>query len=102
MKSFSSMLAAAALAVGLSACSNDHEGHDHSSHSGGAAGPPGDKNAKPYPLSVCIVSGEAFDHGPPYVFTHEGQEIKLCCQGCLKDFQAEPAKYLARLKPDTK
>ncbi len=97
-----SFLAAAALAVGLSACSNNHEGHDHSGHSHDAPGPAADTNAKPYPLSVCMVTGESFDHGKPYVFTHEGQEIKLCCKDCLKDFQNEPAKYLAKLKTDSK
>ena len=37
------------------------------------------------------------EHGKPYVFTHEGQEIKMCCKDCLKDFKKEPAKYLAKL-----
>jgi hypothetical protein len=31
------------------------------------------------------------------VFAHEGQEIKLCCKGCLKDFNKEPAKYIKKL-----
>jgi hypothetical protein len=56
------------------------------------------KNAKPYPLKTCIVSDEALDSmGKPYVFVHEGQEIKLCCKGCLKDFNKEPAKYLKKM-----
>lgn len=55
-------------------------------------------SAKPYPLDVCLVSGEKLGgHGAPYVFVHEGQEIKLCCKSCLKDFRAEPAKYLQKL-----
>ncbi|MEJ5239550.1 hypothetical protein [Limisphaera sp. VF-2] len=55
-------------------------------------------NAKPYPLDVCLVSGEKLGgHGAPYVFVHEGQEIKLCCKSCLKDFRAEPARYLQKL-----
>jgi hypothetical protein len=56
--------------------------------------------ARPYPLSTCIVSDEKLGSmGEPYVFVHEGQEIKLCCKGCLKDFQREPEKYLAKLGP---
>jgi hypothetical protein len=35
--------------------------------------------------------------GKPYLFVHEGQEIKLCCKSCLKDFNKEPAKYLKAL-----
>ena len=58
-----------------------------------------DKKAKPYPLDTCLVSEEKLgEHGKPYVFTHEGQEIKLCCKDCLKDFKKEPAKYTAKLK----
>ncbi len=62
-------------------------------HSGDA------KAAKPYPLKTCIVSGEKLDGdmGKPHVFVHEGQEIKLCCKGCLKDFNKEPAKYIKKL-----
>ncbi len=54
--------------------------------------------AKPYTLDVCIVSGEKLGSmGKPYVFVHEGQEIKLCCDGCKDDFKKEPAKFLAKL-----
>jgi YHS domain-containing protein len=54
--------------------------------------------AKPYALDKCIVSDEKLgEHGKPYVFTHEGQEIKLCCKSCLKDFKKEPAAYLKKL-----
>lgn len=58
----------------------------------------------PYPLDTCIVTGEKLDADSdmkPYTFTYEGQEIKLCCKSCLKDFNKEPEKYLAKLKqPD--
>ena len=61
-----------------------------------AADKPAD--AKPYPLDKCIVSDEKLGaEGKPVVFVHEGQEIKLCCQDCRKDFDANPAKYLAKL-----
>jgi hypothetical protein len=57
------------------------------------------KSAKPYPLKTCIVSGEKLDGdmGKPYVFVEQGQEIKLCCKDCLKDFKKDPAKYLKKL-----
>lgn len=55
--------------------------------------------AKPYPLDVCLVSGnELGSMGKPVTFVHEGQEVKLCCRPCLDDFQADPAKYLAKLR----
>ncbi|MBI5802682.1 MAG: hypothetical protein HZA92_18410 [Verrucomicrobia bacterium] len=56
--------------------------------------------AKPYPLEVCIVGGEKLGSmGKPFVFVHQGQEIKLCCDGCKSDFDKEPAKFLAKLAP---
>ena len=54
---------------------------------------------KPYPLDTCIVSGEKLGSmGKPVVFTHEGQEIKLCCKSCKPKFEKDPAKYLEKLK----
>ncbi len=38
---------------------------------------------KPYPLDTCVVEDEKLGSmGDPYVFVHEGQELKLCCKGC--------------------
>ncbi len=55
--------------------------------------------AKPYPLDVCLVSGNKLGSmGKPVTFVHEGQEVKLCCRPCLDDFQADPDKYLAKLR----
>ncbi len=54
---------------------------------------------KPYPLDTCIVSDEKLGGmGKPIVFTHEGQEIKICCKSCKPKFEKEPAKYLEKLK----
>ena len=54
---------------------------------------------KAYPLKTCIVSDEKLggDMGEPYVFVHQGQEVKLCCKSCLKDFNKDSAKYLKKL-----
>jgi YHS domain-containing protein len=66
------------------------------------SGNAGKQAAKPkaYPLTTCAVSGEKLggDMGEPYIFTHEGREIKLCCKSCLKDFKKEPAKYVKKLE----
>lgn len=57
------------------------------------------EKAKAYPLDKCLVSDEALDSmGKPFVFTHEGQEIKLCCKSCQKDFKKDTAKYLKKIK----
>lgn len=56
--------------------------------------------AKPYPLKTCVVSDEKLggDMGEPYVFTHQGREIKLCCKSCLKDFNKQPARFIKKLE----
>ena len=57
------------------------------------------EQAKPYPLATCVVSGEKLGGmGEPYVFTHEGREIKLCCKSCLKEFNKAPAKYIKKIE----
>lgn len=57
------------------------------------------EKVKPYPLKKCLVSDEDLGAmGKPYVFTHEGREIKMCCKSCLKDFNKEPAKYIKKLE----
>ena len=52
-----------------------------------------------YPLTTCVVSGEKLggEMGKPFIYTHEGREVRLCCKGCLKDFKKDPAKYLKKL-----
>jgi YHS domain-containing protein len=50
---------------------------------------------KPYPLKTCMISGDKLgEMGEPYVYVYEGQEIKFCCKGCLKDFKKDSAKYM--------
>ena len=58
-----------------------------------------DKKAKAYPLKTCVVSDEKLggDMGDPYVFTQDGQEVKLCCKSCLKDFKKDTAKYMKKI-----
>ncbi len=68
---------------------------------GSSASPSASATAtKPYPLNVCIVSGEKLGSmGDPIVVVHQGQEVKLCCKSCKPDFEKEPAKFLAKLAP---
>ena len=51
-----------------------------------------------YPLKTCLVSDEKLgEMGAPYVFKHEGKEVKLCCESCKKDFAKNPAKFMKKL-----
>ena len=57
-----------------------------------------DITPKPYPLQTCFISGDELGGmGKVVVFTYEGQEIKLCCKSCQKDFKKDPSKYIKKL-----
>jgi len=54
---------------------------------------------KPYPLSVCVVTGDKLTSmGEPVVIEYKGQEIKFCCSDCKKDFDKDPEKYLKKMQ----
>ena len=56
------------------------------------------EEAKPYPLTTCIVSGENLgEMGKPVLINHQGQQVGFCCDSCVGKFQKDPAKYLAKL-----
>lgn len=56
-----------------------------------------------YPLTTCVVSGEALgEMGPPVEYTHRvaGQPdrtVFFCCKMCIKKFQKDPAKYIGKI-----
>jgi hypothetical protein len=53
---------------------------------------------KPYPLKKCLVSDNKLGSmGTPVTKVYDGQEIKFCCKPCVKKFEANKAKYLAKL-----
>lgn len=115
-KSLCLTLTLAYAALTLPGCSQQEADHDHSSehdhnhdhdhdhdHEGEpkteeAAPTASTTDAKPYPLDVCIVSGEKLGSmGEAISMVHEGQEIKFCCDHCVPDFKKDPAKYLTKL-----
>jgi YHS domain-containing protein len=54
---------------------------------------------KPDLLTTCPVSGDKLgEMGKPDVFVYQGQEVKLCCPNCKKDFDKDPAKYLKTIR----
>lgn len=76
--------------------------HDH--HAGAnatatpQAGTPAKLLADPYPLTTCPVTGEELGGmGDPVIYNYKGREIRFCCQGCVKPFEKEPAKYIAEI-----
>lgn len=58
---------------------------------------------KPYLLDVCPVSDEKLgEHGEPVVLTYKARQVKLCCEGCQKDFKADPAKFIGKIEASEK
>jgi len=51
-----------------------------------------------YPLDKCIVSGEKLGGmGDPEVKVYDGREVKFCCNGCVKTFEKDKAKYFKKI-----
>lgn len=56
-----------------------------------------------YPLKTCLVSDEDLGGmGDAVAFVHRtpgkpDRVVFMCCEGCIDDFKAEPAKYLKKL-----
>ena len=54
---------------------------------------------KPYPMDTCVVSGEKLGSmGEDYVLTEAGQEVRLCCKSCLKDFNKDKKAAMAKVE----
>jgi YHS domain-containing protein len=50
--------------------------------------------------AVCPVSDEKLGSmGAPFKVAVMGKEFFLCCEGCNDDFQKDPQKFVAKLKP---
>ena len=104
--------AALALALSLSLAPTLLAAEKHDKH-----GKPADAAAKPtpadaaliakarasYPLKTCLVSDEALGsmgEAAPYIHRVAGQSdrvVFVCCEGCIDDFKANPAKFLAKV-----
>lgn len=65
----------------------------------------GDDQVKPtpYPLEICFISGDKLgEMGKPFVFVYEGQEIKMCCKDCKKQFDKDPAAAMKKFQEAVK
>ncbi|MCB2141338.1 hypothetical protein KQH29_00180 [bacterium] len=52
-----------------------------------------------YPMDTCLVSGEKLggEMGDPVKLVYNNRLVQFCCKGCVKDFKAEPEKFLKQL-----
>lgn len=52
------------------------------------------------PQTTCpVMKGSPVDKTSPYVDA-DGCRIYVCCGGCVKAVQADPAKYIAQMKAE--
>mgnify|MGYP003636566723 CR=1 FL=1 len=49
-----------------------------------------------YP-AVCVVSDETLEPGETLDFVYQGQLVRFCCKGCRKDFEKDPATFMAKI-----
>lgn len=52
-----------------------------------------------YPLDTCVVSGDKLggEMGEPIDYVIGTRLVRFCCKGCVKMFEKNPAKYLAKI-----
>ena len=102
MKTTNQYLLLAVCALGVVALSTKLTASDGTMPSccGGTAEPvAATAKATPDLLKTCPVSGEKLgEMGQPLVFAYKDQEVKLCCKGCKKDFDKDPAKYMKLIR----
>ena len=52
-----------------------------------------------YPLETCAVSGkELGTMGDPVEHVVDGHLVRLCCEGCIKKVDADPASYVKKVE----
>ncbi|MFT7535822.1 MAG: hypothetical protein ACI85K_001775 [Hyphomicrobiaceae bacterium] len=63
------------------------------------AASPGSSNVIPYTSDICIVTDNKLGSmGDPVVKVYGNQEVKFCCRPCVKEFEADQERFLAKLR----
>ena len=47
---------------------------------------------------ICAVEGGDHTVDPEFFTMYKGLKIGFCCKDCIAEFDAEPEKYIAKLK----
>lgn len=60
-----------------------------------------EQQLKHYPLKSCVVMEDELldssDEGEPVNLVYRNRLVRFCCKGCVRDFNGDPAKYIAKL-----
>jgi hypothetical protein len=51
----------------------------------------------PYPLEICVVSGDKLGTDA-VVFSYHEREIKTCCTNCVDEFYKDPSGFVAKIE----
>ena len=63
------------------------------------AGSPGAAGVIPYTSDICIVTDNKLGSmGDPIVKVYGNQEVKFCCRPCVKEFEDDQERFLAKLR----
>lgn len=53
---------------------------------------------KSYPLDTCIVTDNKLGSmGTPVTKVYGDQQVKFCCAPCVRKFERDPQRFLAKL-----
>ena len=56
-------------------------------------------SVRPYTLDTCVVMDSKLGSmGDPIVRVYDGQEVKFCCEPCVKEFESDPDFYLEKMQ----
>jgi hypothetical protein len=62
-----------------------------------ASSPSGD--VIPYTSDICIVTDNKLGSmGDPVVKVYGNQEVKFCCRPCVREFEDDKERFLAKLR----
>lgn len=106
------VLAATTLAAGCDSgteAPDAHAGHDHaakgqgSANSGGEAAPAATltkiEPSADYPMTTCVVSGDALDAmDERLAFRYGDEEVQFCCEGCIDEFKESPEAFMKKVR----
>lgn len=82
------------LVEGVAAASPAGTAHQHAT----AHGEPVTEVPKSFGTTTCAVSGDAIlEFGTAVIIEQNGEQVYLCCRGCIKDFDKDPEFWLGKI-----
>lgn len=61
----------------------------------GATGGTAEPKVVPYQLDHCLVMTDVALEGDGITYTHDGHELRFCCDVCVDMFEEDPERYMA-------